>query len=84
MSPYRLQRFEKTNEMFLNCNALSTIRLKIASENFKKHTKLLAEMKKDLDYMFKKLRVIKTKISAQYPDAHAEANFSNKTFAEKH
>lgn len=69
--------------MLLNCNALSTSRLKIASEEFKKHTKLLAEMKKDLDYIFKKLRIIKTKISVQYPDAYAETNFSNKPFAEE-
>lgn len=79
----RLQRFEKTNEMLLNCNALSTSRLKIASEEFKKHTKLLAEMKKDLDYIFKKIRVIKSKVSSQYPDAFAEVHFSNKTFAEE-
>lgn len=83
MFPYRLQRFEKTNEMLLNCNALSTSRLKIASEEFKKHTKLLGEMKKDLDYIFKKLRVIKSKVTTQYPDAFAEVNFSNKTFAEE-
>lgn len=69
--------------MLLNCNALSTSRLKVASEEFKKHTKLLAEMKKDLDYIFKKLRVIKSKVSTQYPDAFAEVNFSNKTFAEE-
>lgn len=79
----RLQRFEKTNEMLLNCNALSTSRLKVASDEFKKHTKLLGEMKKDLDYIFKKIRIIKSKVSSQYPDAFAEANFSNKTFAEE-
>ncbi len=69
--------------MLLNCNLLSTSRLKIASEEFKKHTKLLAEMKKDLDYIFKKIRIIKSKVSAQYPEAYAEANFSNRTFAEE-
>ncbi|XP_055609725.1 kxDL motif-containing protein CG10681 [Uranotaenia lowii] len=68
-----LQRFEKTNEMLLNCNALSQSRLKIASEDFKKHTKLLNEMKKDLDYIFKKIRNIKTKLGNQYPQAFAEA-----------
>ncbi|KAJ6641517.1 KxDL motif-containing protein [Pseudolycoriella hygida] len=81
-----LQRFEKTNEMLLNCNALSTSRLKVATDEFKKHTKLLSEMKKDLDYIFKKIRVIKSKVSSQYPEAFAtveEANFSNKTFAEE-
>lgn len=70
---YRLQRFEKTNEMLLNCNALSANRLKTAGEDFKRHTKLLSEMKKDLDYIFKKIRNIKLKINAQYPEAYAAA-----------
>ena len=78
---FRLQRFEKTNEMLLNCNALSASRLKIASEDFKKHTKLLTEMKKDLDYIFKKVRVIKTKLGAQYPTAFAEAQSKTKKLA---
>ncbi|XP_058829975.1 kxDL motif-containing protein CG10681 [Topomyia yanbarensis] len=73
-----LQRFEKTNEMLLNCNALSQSRLKIASEDFKKHTKLLHDMKKDLDYIFKKIRNIKTKLGTQYPTAFAEAVAKNK------
>lgn len=59
--------------MLLNCNALSANRLKSAGEDFKRHTKLLTEMKKDLDYIFKKIRNIKTKINAQYPEAYAAA-----------
>lgn len=73
-----MQRFEKTNEMLLNCNALSQSRLKIASDDFKKHTKLLNEMKKDLDYVFKKIRNIKSKLSNQYPGPFAEAEAKNK------
>lgn len=73
-----LQRFEKTNEMLLNCNALSQSRLKIASDDFKKHTKLLNDMKKDLDYIFKKIRNIKTKLGTQYPQAFTEAEAKNK------
>ena len=68
-----LQRFEKTNEMLLNCNALSNSRLKNSQEDFKKMTKMLLEMKKDLDYVFKKVRVIKSKLSNQYPSAFEEA-----------
>lgn len=80
----RLQRFEKTNEMLLNCNALSASRLKTAGEDFKKHTKLLSEMKKDLDYIFKKIRIIKAKVSVQYPDAYTAAQPSSKnSFAEE-
>lgn len=65
----RLQRFEKTNEMLLNCNALSNGRLKIANDEFKKHIKLISDMKKDLDYIFKKIRNIKSRIGIQYPQA---------------
>lgn len=57
-----LQRFEKSNEMLVNCNALSANRLKLAGEEFKKHTKQLNDMKKDLDYIFKKIRSIKGKL----------------------
>jgi hypothetical protein len=54
-----LQRFEKTNEMLTNCNALSANRLKTIGPEFKKHTQLLLEMKKDLDYIFKKFVQLK-------------------------
>lgn len=58
--------------------------MKTAGEDFKKHTKLLIEMKKDLDYIFKKIRIIKTKVSVQYPDAYAAAQPSSKnSFAEE-
>lgn len=69
----RLQRFEKTNEMLTNCNALSASRLKTVAPEFKKHTQMLVDMKKDLDYIFKKIRTIKTKLSSQHPNEFAEA-----------
>lgn len=59
--------------MLTNCNALSASRLKTVGPEFKKHTQLLIEMKKDLDYIFKKIRLIKTKLSTQYPQEFAEA-----------
>ncbi|XP_071569551.1 kxDL motif-containing protein CG10681 [Temnothorax nylanderi] len=68
-----LQRFEKTNEMLTNCNQLSVNRLKTAGTEFKKHTALLVEMKRDLDYIFKKIRLIKNKLNQQYPQAFNEA-----------
>ncbi|XP_059613714.1 kxDL motif-containing protein CG10681 [Phlebotomus argentipes] len=78
-----LQRFEKTNEMTLNCNILSASRLKKANEDFKEHTKLLHEMKKDLDYIFKKIRTIRGKLTAQYPQAFAELEPQRSSFAEE-
>lgn len=55
--------------MLLNCNALSNGRLKAANDDFKKHIKLINDMKKDLDYIFKKIRNIKSRIGTQYPQA---------------
>ncbi|XP_041972834.1 kxDL motif-containing protein CG10681 [Aricia agestis] len=68
-----LQRFEKTTEMLTNCNQLSASRLRAATTEFKKHTQLLLDMKKDLEYIFKKIRAIKTKLSTQYPEAYKSA-----------
>ncbi|KAG0726944.1 KxDL motif-containing protein CG10681 [Chionoecetes opilio] len=68
-----LQRFEKTNEMLSNCNSLSAARYAFAQKEFKKHTGLLVDMKKDLDNIFKRIRTIKTKLSNQYPAAFAVA-----------
>ncbi|KAJ8968192.1 hypothetical protein NQ317_006794 [Molorchus minor] len=76
-----LQRFEKTNEMLTNCNALSASRLKSVAPEFKKHMQLLLETKKDLDYVFKKIRAIKSKLSTKYPEAFSEAVRSS--FAEE-
>lgn len=75
----RLQRFEKTNEMLLNCNALSSSRLKIANEDVKKHVKLLNDMRKDLEYIFKKIRNIKTKLNLQ----HTTIEVSNSSDSEE-
>jgi len=67
---YMLQRFEKTNEMLINCNQLSATRFQNASKDFKRHTAMLQEMKKDIDNIFKRIRNIKAKISQQYPQAY--------------
>lgn len=79
MSLYRLQRFEKTNEMLINCNALSNGRLKAANDDFKKHIRFINDMKKDLDYIFKKIRNIKMRIGVQYPEAMKKAEHKYKS-----
>lgn len=80
---HRLQRFEKTNEMLVNCNALSQSRLKQANEDFRKHCKVLGDMKKDLDYIFRKIRNIKQRLGQQYPIAFAEAQPQRSSLAEE-
>ena len=66
-----LQRFEKTNEMLTNVNSLSAVRLEKANNDFKKHTQNILEMKKDLDYIFKKLKIVKQKLNKQMPEAYS-------------
>lgn len=55
-SPPRLDRFEKTNEMLLNFNNLSSVRLQQMSERFMHHTRTLVDMKRDLDSIFRRIR----------------------------
>ena len=64
---YRLQRFEKTNEMLVNCNALSQVHLQKAALEFKKHVQILNEVKKDLENIFKRVKAVKAKTASQYP-----------------
>ncbi|XP_074602775.1 kxDL motif-containing protein 1 [Brevipalpus obovatus] len=65
-----LARYEKTNEMLVNCIALATNRFEFAQRSIKQGTQKLNEMRKDLDYIFKRTRIIKSKIAAQYPQAY--------------
>ncbi|XP_026538958.1 kxDL motif-containing protein 1 [Notechis scutatus] len=53
-----LDRFEKTNEMLLNFNNLSGVRMQQMNERFLHHTRTLVEMKKDLDSIFRRIRYI--------------------------
>jgi hypothetical protein len=55
--------------MLSNCNTLSASRLKIAGQQFKGYKQILVDIKKDLDYSFKKINVLKTKLQAQYPES---------------
>lgn len=56
----RLDRFEKTNEMLINFNGLSNVRLQQMNERFLLHTRTLVEMKKDLDSIFRRIRLVST------------------------
>jgi len=64
-----LTRYEKTNEMLINCNALSSSRLQVATQEFRRYTMLLTEMRKDLQSISKRIKKLKTRLSAQYPHA---------------
>ncbi|XP_032321126.1 ubiquitin-60S ribosomal protein L40 isoform X2 [Phacochoerus africanus] len=80
-----LDRFEKTNEMLLNFNNLSSARLQQMSERFLHHTRTLVEMKRDLDSIFRRIRTLKGKLARQHPEAfsHAEMQIFVKTLTGK-
>ncbi|KAM9330104.1 kxDL motif-containing protein 1 [Gastrophryne carolinensis] len=65
---HMLDRFEKTNEMLLNFNGLSNTRLQQMTDRFIHHTRTLVEMKKDLDIIFRRIRMLKGKLAKQYPE----------------
>lgn len=65
--------------MLLNCNALSASRLQEAMQGFKRHSKLIGDMKKDLEYVFRKIRIIGSKMQLQYPKAYMTASQSVST-----
>ncbi|MEE6488253.1 hypothetical protein FKM82_015167 [Ascaphus truei] len=73
---HMLDRFEKTNEMLLNFNGLSSMRLQQMNDRFVHHTRTLVEMKKDLDIIFRRIRMLKGKLAKQHP-----ASFSSKLLA---
>uniref|UniRef100_UPI00358E07F9 kxDL motif-containing protein 1 n=1 Tax=Myxine glutinosa TaxID=7769 RepID=UPI00358E07F9 len=64
-----LGRFEKTNEMLINFNALSASRFPIMSERFQQHTHALTELKRDLDTIFRRIRNLQRKLERQHPQA---------------
>ncbi|XP_075759010.1 kxDL motif-containing protein 1 isoform X2 [Pelodiscus sinensis] len=71
-----LDRFEKTNEMLLNFNNLSSVRMQQMNERFLHHTRTLVEMKKDLDSIFRRIRTLKGKLAKQYPEAFSNVHES--------
>uniref|UniRef100_A0A4W2C7C3 KxDL motif-containing protein 1 n=1 Tax=Bos indicus x Bos taurus TaxID=30522 RepID=A0A4W2C7C3_BOBOX len=64
-----LDRFEKTNEMLLNFNNLSSARLQQMNERFLHHTRTLVKMKRNLDSIFRRIRTLKGKLARQHPEA---------------
>nr|CAG8468807.1 8268_t:CDS:2 [Entrophospora candida]CAG8475291.1 172_t:CDS:2 [Entrophospora candida] len=62
------QTVEKSVTGLTNFNEFSQCKYDELFKRFEMHTKNIKEMKNDLDYIFKKIRLIKTKINKQYPN----------------
>ncbi|ELU08540.1 hypothetical protein CAPTEDRAFT_225036 [Capitella teleta] len=73
---HMLSRFEKTNEMLLNFNTLSSARYHATNKDFQQHTALLTSMKKDLDSVFQRIRTLKAKLAKQHPDSFTACTVS--------
>ncbi|XP_032807933.1 kxDL motif-containing protein 1 isoform X1 [Petromyzon marinus] len=71
---HMLDRFEKTNEMLLNFNELSSSRLASMTERFTQHTRTLADMRRDLDTVFRRIRTLRRKLEKQYPESFSRCH----------
>lgn len=60
-----IERLEATNKSLTDCNALAQAKMNSTSKLFKKTAKQLSDSKKDLDYIYKKILDLKTKIKAE-------------------
>ncbi|CAN0911580.1 KxDL motif-containing protein 1 [Linum grandiflorum] len=67
-----LGRLQDSNAVLSHFNDYSENCFTEVSGDFYKNTRLLKSMKADLDYIFLKLRTMKSKISAVYPDAFTD------------
>ncbi|XP_028759340.1 kxDL motif-containing protein 1 [Neltuma alba] len=64
-----LGRLQDSNAVLSHFNEFSENCFAEVSGDISRNTRLLKSMKSDLDYIFMKLRSMKSKISATYPDA---------------
>ncbi|CAG2178790.1 unnamed protein product [Oppiella nova] len=64
-----LARFEKSNEMLVNVNALAVIRFDAANRDLKRYTQQLCDLQKDLDSVYHRIKFLRLKLAQQYPQA---------------
>ncbi|EPS70996.1 hypothetical protein M569_03767, partial [Genlisea aurea] len=64
-----LGRLQDSNAVLSHFNEFSENCFAEVSADLAKNARLMRTMKSDLDYIFLKLRSLKTKIAATYPDA---------------
>ena len=60
------------NEKLKFLNSISQSRYEASVTAFRFHMRLLANVKKDLDSVFRRIRTLKTKLGAQHPEIMAE------------
>ncbi|CAN8265952.1 unnamed protein product [Cochlearia groenlandica] len=72
-----LGRLQDSNAVLSHYNEFAENCFADVLSDFSRNTRLLKSMKTDLDYIFLKLRSIKSKIMATYPDAFPDDSASD-------
>lgn len=60
-----------------NISRISAELYETLSDDFKANTKLLKEMKTDLDYIYEKIRKMKQTIKARYPESIPQRSYND-------
>ncbi|KAI8339791.1 hypothetical protein EDC96DRAFT_568160 [Choanephora cucurbitarum] len=63
-----LNIYEESQKKLEAFNKFSQIRYQHVHKHFEAHTKLLAEVKNDLNSVFSKIRKIKSQLASEYPN----------------
>lgn len=63
------ESYRSSNETLSKMNDYSAKEFRRLEDELEKHTKLMKDMKKDLDYIFQRLRVVRGKIQTAYPES---------------
>lgn len=71
-----IDRLECTNKSLHNCNTMAQNKLASTSRLYKRTAKQIAESKKDLDVIYKKILEMKARIKAERPDLFAKRETS--------
>ncbi|CAL0306505.1 unnamed protein product [Lupinus luteus] len=74
-----LGRLQDSNAVLTHFNDFSEHCFAEISGDITRNTRVLKSVKSDLDYIFQKLRSMKSKISATYPDAFPEHSVNEVT-----
>lgn len=64
-----ISKLDRTNETLVNCNAVAKAKLATLNKTFKKGTQQIIDIKKDVEAIHRKVRNLKAKIIADYPDS---------------
>lgn len=61
--------------MLVNCNHLSNVRFEKAAKDLKCHITTLVDVKKDLDSVYKRIKVLRNKLTILHPEAFTGENY---------